>query len=141
MVPFETPRALETVVVSHIVRQYERGARNAMEAGFDGVEIHGANGYLPNQFLSSKTNHRTDECGGAAENRARFLKEVVEAVIPVWGSDRVGARLSPLGTFNDMADYDPEVTFGYLSEMLTRYGVFARGKSGDHRDGEPCRTR
>jgi N-ethylmaleimide reductase len=123
MVPFVTPRALETVEVPHIVRQYDRGARNAMEAGFDGVEIHGANGYLPDQFLSSKTNHRMDEYGGAVENRARLLKEVVEAVVPVWGSDRVGVRLSPLGTFNDIADDDPEVTFGYVSEMLTRYGL------------------
>jgi N-ethylmaleimide reductase len=121
MIPFITPRALETVEVPHVVRQYERGARNAMEAGFDGVEIHGANGYLVDQFLSSKTNHRIDEYGGAVENRARLLKEVVEAIVPVWGSDRVGVRLSPLGTFNDIADDDPEVTFGYVSEMLTRY--------------------
>jgi N-ethylmaleimide reductase len=123
MVPFVTPRALETVEVPHVVRQFERGARNAMEAGFDGVEIHGANGYLVDQFLSSKTNHRIDEYGGAVENRARLLKEVVEAIVPVWGSDRVGVRLSPLETFNDIADDDPEVTFGYVSEMLTRYGL------------------
>jgi N-ethylmaleimide reductase len=121
MVPFVTPRALETLEVPHVVRQYERGARNAMEAGFDGVEIHGANGYLPDQFLSSKTNHRMDEYGGTVANRARLLKEVVEAIVPVWGSDRVGVRLSPLGTFNDIADDDPEATFGYVSEMLTRY--------------------
>jgi N-ethylmaleimide reductase len=123
MVPFVTPRALETVEVPHVVRQYERGAKNAMEAGFDGVEIHGANGYLLDQFLSSKTNHRMDKYGGAVENRARLLKEVVEAIVPVWGSDRVGVRLSPLGTFNDIADDDPEATFGYVSEMLTQYGL------------------
>jgi N-ethylmaleimide reductase len=121
MVPFVTPRAFETVELPHVVRQYERGARNAMEAGFDGVEIHGANGYLLDQFLSSKTNHRTDKYGGAVANRARLLQEVVEAIIPVWGSDRVGVRLSPLGTFNDIADDDPEATFGYVSEMLTPY--------------------
>jgi N-ethylmaleimide reductase len=121
MVPFVTPRALETVEVPYVVRQYERGARNAMEAGFDGVEIHGANGYLPDQFLNSKTNHRVDEYGGQVENRARLLKEVVEAVAPVWGPDRVGVRLSPLGTFNDIADDDPETTFGYVSEMLSTY--------------------
>jgi N-ethylmaleimide reductase len=121
LVPFITPRPLETVEVPHVVRQYERGARNAIEAGFDGVEIHGANGYLPDQFLNSKTNHRMDKYGGSVANRARLLQEVVEAVVPVWGSDRVGVRLSPLGTFNDIADDDPEATFGYVSEMLTRY--------------------
>jgi N-ethylmaleimide reductase len=123
MLPFVTPRALETVEIPYVVRQYERGARNALEAGFDGVEIHGANGYLIDQFLCSNTNRRTDVYGGTPENRARFLKEVVEAVVPVWGSDRVGVRLSPLGTFNDMADEDPDATFGYVSEMLTQYGL------------------
>ena len=122
LVPFVTPRALETVEVPHVVRQYERGARNAMEAGFDGVEIH-ANGYLLDQFLNSKTNQRMDQYGGTVENRARLLKEVVEAVVTVWGADRVGVRLSPLGTFNDIADEDPEATFGHVAEMLTRYGL------------------
>jgi N-ethylmaleimide reductase len=123
LVPFVTPRALETVEVPHVVRQYERGAKNAMEAGFDGVEIHGANGYLLDQFLSSKTNRRMDKYGGSVQNRALLLKEVVEAIVPVWGSDRVGVRLSPLGTFNDIADDDPEATFGYVSEMLAPYGL------------------
>jgi N-ethylmaleimide reductase len=121
MVPFITPRALETQEIPHIVRQFEGGARNAMEAGFDGVELHGANGYLIDQFLNSKTNLRTDEYGGSAANRARFLKEVVEAVIPVWDVDRVGVRISPLGTFNDMADDDPETTFGHVARMLNEY--------------------
>ncbi len=121
MVPFVTPRALETVELPHVVRQYQRGAKNALEAGFDGVELHGANGYLLDQFLSSKTNHRVDKYGGAVENRARLLKEVLEAIVPVWGSDRVGVRLSPLGTFNDIADDDAEATFSYVSDMLTRY--------------------
>ena len=122
LVPFVTPRALETVEVPHVVRQYERGARNAMEAGFDGVEIHAANGYLLDQFLNSKTNQRMDQYGGTVENRARLLKEVVEAVVTVWGADRVGVRLSPLGTFNDIADEDPEATFGHAAEMLTHTG-------------------
>jgi N-ethylmaleimide reductase len=121
MVPFITPRALEKVEIPYVVRQFERGARNAMEAGFDGVEIHGANGYLIDQFLCSKTNHRADEYGGSPANRSRFLKEVVEAVVSVWGSDRVGARLSPLGTFNDMGDEDPEATFGHAARMLSAF--------------------
>jgi N-ethylmaleimide reductase len=118
MVPFVTPRALETVEIPYVVRQFERGARNAMEAGFDGVEIHGANGYLIDQFLCSKTNQRADEYGGSPVNRARFLRQVVEAVAGVSDADRVGVRLSPLGTFNDMGDEDPETTFGYAATML-----------------------
>ena len=121
MVPFVMPRALETVEIPYVVRQYQRGARNAMEAGFDGVELHGANGYLIDQFLCSKTNQRTDAYGGSAANRARFLREVVEAVVPVWDGDRVGVRISPLGTFNDMGDEDPETTFGYVAEMLSQF--------------------
>jgi len=121
MVPFVTPRALETVEIPYVVRQYQRGARNAMEAGFDGVELHGANGYLIDQFLCSKTNQRTDAYGGSAANRARFLREVVEAVVPVWDGDRVGVRISPLGTFNDMGDEDPETTFGHVAEMLDEF--------------------
>ncbi len=121
LVPFITPRALETAEIPYVVRQFERGARNAMEAGFEGVEIHGANGYLIDQFLCSKTNQRTDEYGGSVENRARFLKEVVGAVVKVWGADRVGIRISPLGTFNDIADDDPETTFGYVAGMLSAY--------------------
>ncbi len=123
MVPFVQPRALETEEIPYVVRQYERGAKNAMEAGFDGVEIHGANGYLLDQFINSRTNHRVDAYGGSAENRARLLKEVVEAIVPVWGPDRVGVRVSPLGTFNDIGDDDPEATFGYIAEMLMQYGL------------------
>jgi N-ethylmaleimide reductase len=119
MAPCITPRALETVEIPYIVRQYERGARNALEAGFDGVEIHGANGYLIDQFLCSRTNHRMDEYGGPPAHRARLLKEVVEAVVSVWQTDRVGVRISPLGTFNDMDDEDPETTFGYVVRMLS----------------------
>src|SRR5207237_4002889 len=86
--------------------------------GFDGVEVHAANGYLLDQFVNSSTNRRTDAYGGPIENRARLLMEVVEAVSDVWGQDRVGVRLSPLGTFNDMGDDDPETTFGHIAEKL-----------------------
>ena len=123
LVPFVTPRALQIEEVPYLVQQYTRGARNAMRAGMDGVEVHGANGYLIDQFINSRTNRRADPYGGSAENRARLLIQVVETVIEVWGSDRVGVRLSPLGTFNDIADDDPEATFGYIAEKLSDYGL------------------
>lgn len=118
LVPFVTPRALQIEEMPYIVQQYARGSKNALEAGFDGVEIHAANGYLLDQFINSRTNRRTDRYGGAIENRARLLMEVVETVSNVWGSDRVGVRLSPLGTFNDMGDDNPEATFSYIAEQL-----------------------
>ncbi|HSF49115.1 MAG TPA: alkene reductase, partial [Burkholderiales bacterium] len=118
LVPFVTPRALQTEEMPYIVQQYVRGAKNALEAGFDGVEIHAANGYLLDQFINSSTNERTDPYGGSIENRARLLLEVVEAVSEVWGPDRVGVRLSPLGAFNDMGDDDPEATFPYIADKL-----------------------
>jgi N-ethylmaleimide reductase len=121
LVPFVTPRALQIEEIPYIVQQYARGSKNALKAGFDGVEIHAANGYLLDQFINSRTNPRTDRYGGAIENRARLLMEVVEAVSNVWGSDRVGVRLSPLGTFNDMGDDNPEATFGYIVEQLNAY--------------------
>jgi len=102
--PFVTPRALETSEIPEIIEQYRQGAKNALEAGFDGVEVHGANGYLLDQFLRDATNQRTDEYGGSIENRTRLLLEVTEAVTEVWGGERVGVRLSPSGTFNDMHD-------------------------------------
>lgn len=123
MVPFVTPRALETEEIPYVVQQYVRGARNALEAGVDGVEIHAANGYLLDQFLNSNTNQRTDAYGGPPENRARLLLEVVEAVISVWGPDHVGVRLSPLGSFNDIGDQDPEKTFGCAAKRLSEYGL------------------
>ena len=123
LVPFVTPRALTTEELPYIVQQYVRGANNALTAGFDGVEIHSANGYLLDQFLNSSTNRRTDPYGGSVENRSRLLMEVVEAVTHVWGSDRVGVRLSPLGTFNDMGDDDPEATFGGVADRLNDYGL------------------
>ncbi|HYG65648.1 MAG TPA: alkene reductase, partial [Thermoanaerobaculia bacterium] len=97
--------------------------RQALEAGFDGVEIHGANGYLVDQFLRDGSNHRTDVYGGSLENRARFLLEVTEAVVGVWGAGRVGVRLSPTASFNDMADSDPRSTFAYAAGELDRFGL------------------
>jgi N-ethylmaleimide reductase len=120
LVPFVTPRALQIEEMPYLVRQYARGSRNALEAGFDGVEVHAANGYLFDQFINSSTNRRTDAYGGPIENRMRLLIDVVEAVSDVWGQDRVGVRLSPLGTFNDMGDDDPETTFGHVAEKLNR---------------------
>jgi N-ethylmaleimide reductase len=114
---------LETSEIPGIVEQYRQGAKNALEAGFDGVEIHGANGYLLDQFLRDGTNQRTDEYGGSLENRARLLLEVTEAVAGVWGAQRVGVRLSPSGTFNDMHDSNPLETFGYATEALNHFGL------------------
>lgn len=119
MVPFETPRALETAEVYDVIAQYRSGAENAKRAGFDGVEIHGANGYLIDQFLRDGTNKRTDEWGGSVERRARFALEVVSAVVDVWGADRVAIRLAPNGTFNDMHDSNPKEIFGYTLERLS----------------------
>jgi N-ethylmaleimide reductase len=122
-VPFETPRALKLEELPGIVAEYRKGAENAKLAGFDGVEIHGANGYLLDQFLEDRTNHRTDEYGGSIENRARLLLEVVDAVIDVWGKARVGVRLSPYGTFLDMGDSDTIALFSYVLEQLSDRGI------------------
>lgn len=122
-VPHVAPRALEIDEIPGVVAQFEEGARRALEAGFDGVEIHGANGYLIDQFLRDGSNHRTDAYGGSVENRARFLLEVTEAVAGVWGADRVGVRLSPLNAYNDMSDSDPATTFGYAAGALNRFGL------------------
>jgi len=121
--PFVTPRALETDEVAEVVGQFRAGAENALRAGFDGVEIHGANGYLVDQFLQDGTNRRGDRYGGPPENRARFLLEVTEAVIGVWGAGRVGVRLSPASTFNGMSDTDPARTFGYAAWELDRFDL------------------
>ena len=104
--PHETPRSLETVEVASVVEDYRLAAERARDAGFDGVEIHAANGYLIDQFLQSKTNRRTDLYGGSVENRFRFLREIVETILSVWPSARVGVRLSPNGNFNDMYTQD-----------------------------------
>ncbi len=121
--PFVVPRALETSELAGVVEGYRQGAKNALEAGFDGVEIHGANGYLLDQFLRDGTNHRTDEYGGSIANRARLLLEVVAAVVEVWGGDRVGLRLSPSGTFNDMADSDAKALFTHVVAALNPFGL------------------
>lgn len=123
MKPFVTPRALETWEIPEIVEQYRKGAENALAAGFDGVEIHAANGYLIDQFLRDGANQRTDKYGGSIENRARLLVEVTEAVTGVWGANRVGVRLSPSGTYNDMRDSNPLETFGYAAEVLNKFGL------------------
>ncbi|XGV96166.1 MAG: alkene reductase [Leptolyngbya sp. BL-A-14] len=121
--PYITPRALETDELPGIVEAYRQGAVNALAAGFDGVEVHGANGYLLDQFLRDGTNKRTDAYGGSVENRARLLLEVTEAVVGGWGADRVGVRLSPSSTFNSMTDSDPKATFGYAVDALNRFGL------------------
>jgi len=120
---FVTPRALEPEEIPGIVADYAHGADCARRAGFDGVEIHGANGYLIDQFLRDGSNRRTDAYGGSIENRARFLLEVTEAVCDTLGADRVGVRLSPLQPFNDMRDSNPEATFSHAVKALNRFGL------------------
>jgi len=121
--PYELPRALELDEIPGVVADFSQAARNAKLAGFDGVEIHGANGYLIDQFLRDGTNKRTDAYGGSVENRARFLKEVVEAVIEVFGASRVGVRLSPIFSYFSMSDSNPQATFEHAAGMLSRYGL------------------
>jgi N-ethylmaleimide reductase len=123
MKPYATPRALATEEVAGVVAQFRHGAELARAAGFDGVEIHGANGYLIDQFLRDGTNRRSDRYGGSASNRARFLLEVTEAAVAIWGADRVGVRLSPLGSFNGMSDSDPGTTFGAAVDALGGFGL------------------
>jgi N-ethylmaleimide reductase len=118
-----TPRALDAQELPGIVAQFKQGAENAKAAGFDGVELHGANGYLLDQFLRDGTNHRADAYGGDIRNRARFPLEVTEAVVAVWGAQRVGYRVSPNSGFNSMSDSDPITTFGYLADELSRLGL------------------
>ena len=118
--PMVTPRALETSELPGIVAQFRAGAENAKKAGFDGVELHGANGYLLDQFTRDGANKRTDAYGGGVENRARLPLEVLDAVVGVWGPARVGYRVSPNSGFNGMADSDPVRTFSYLTEELNR---------------------
>jgi len=116
--PYPVPRALETAELAGIVAAYKKGAANAKKAGFDGVEIHGANGYLLDQFLQDQTNQRTDQYGGAIENRARLMLEVTDAVIEVWGAGRVGMHLAPRRDAHDMGDSNPAATFGYVAREL-----------------------
>lgn len=116
--PYVLPRALEIAEIHAITEQYKQAALHAKAAGFDGVELHAANGYLIDQFLQSSTNLREDQYGGSVENRARLLLEVVDVLIEVWGAGRVGVHLAPRGDEHDMGDNDPRETFGYALEQL-----------------------
>lgn len=120
---FETPRALALDEIPAVIEAYRKGAENAKKAGFDGVEIHGANGYLPDQFLQTSTNTRTDAYGGSVENRARFLLEATDAAIAVWGAGRVGVHLAPRCDANDAGDSDPATTFEYAAQALKARNV------------------
>ena len=118
-VTFETPRAMEEAEILALVNDFQQAAENGMAANFDGVELHSANGYLLDQFLQDGSNQRNDQYGGSIENRARVLLAVVDAVTSVWEPDRVGVRLSPYGTFNDMYDSDPVALFSYVVHQLS----------------------
>jgi N-ethylmaleimide reductase len=115
---FVTPRALETREIPELVENYARAARHALDVGFDGVEVHAGNGYLLDQFLRSSPHRRDDAYGGSAEKRARLLLEVLDAVCTAVGNDRVGVRLSPVSTFNDLQDETPQTTFEYIVGQL-----------------------
>ena len=121
--PYVTPRALETDEIPGIVEAYRKGAENAKRAGFDGVELHGANGYLLDQFLQDKTNRRDDQYGGSIENRARLLIEAVDAAISVWCADRVGLHLAPRGDSHDMGDSDPRALFTHVAREMGQRGL------------------
>jgi N-ethylmaleimide reductase len=121
--PHEVPRALETSEIPRVVEDYRQAAERAKAAGFDGIEVHSANGYLLDTFLQSKTNQRTDQYGGSVENRYRLLKEVVEGVTSVWPANRVGVRLAPNGSFNDMGSPDYREQFTFVASQLDRVGL------------------
>ncbi|MFM7180759.1 MAG: alkene reductase [Verrucomicrobiales bacterium] len=121
--PYETPRELRDDELPAIVEGFAQAAANAKAAGFDGVEVHGANGYLLDQFLRSGSNQRTGAYGGSIENRARLLLEVLDALIAVWGADRVGVRISPVNSYNDMRDADPVALTAYLAREFDARGI------------------
>ncbi len=123
MQPYVTPRALEIDEISEIVNQFRQGAENALAAGFDGVELHGAFGYLIDQFLQDNSNHRSDRYGGSLENRTRFLLEVVDALTQVWGGEKVGVKLSPSNTYNDMGSSNSVETFSYAIDALNAFNL------------------
>lgn len=137
-VDIPVPHALTTAEIADVVNEFRRAAANAKRAGFDGVEIHGANGYLVDQFLRDGANKRTDNYGGSVENRCRFALEVVDAAIAEVGAGRVGIRLSPVTPFNDLADSNPQAVFGYLIEQLNQRGIafihFIEGATGGSRE-------
>lgn len=118
--PYPTPRALALEEIPGVIEAYRKGAENAKEAGFDAVELHGANGYLLDQFLQDGSNKRTDAYGGSLENRARLMLEATDAVISVWGAGRVGMHLAPRGDAQSMGDSNPRATFGYVARELGR---------------------
>ena len=122
-VPYEIPHALTIDEIQEVIAQYGRAAEMAKEAGFDGVEVHAANSYLIDQFLRDGVNQRTDEYGGSVQNRARFLLEATAAVVEVWGSGRVGVRLSPRAETENLKDSDPIQTFGYAADALNRFSL------------------
>jgi N-ethylmaleimide reductase len=135
------PKALELDEIKSLVKQYAEAALNAQKAGFDMVEVHAANGYLIDQFLRDKTNHRTDQYGGSIENRARFLLEVIDEMIKVYPSSLIGCRISPASTFNDIDDSDPQNLYSYVvSELGKRklaYLHIIEGETGGRRDANP----
>ena len=144
MKSFETPRALELDEIPAIVEAYRKGAENAKRAGFDGVELHGANGYLLDQFLQDSTNRRTDAYGGTIENRARLMLEAVDAAISVWGADRVGLHIAPRGDSHSMGDSDLEGTFSYVADAMRERGIafiFARESQEAPRLGPKLKAR
>ena len=140
---FVTPRALETDEIPKIVAAYKKGAENAKLAGFDGVEVHGANGYLLDQFLQDSTNQRKDQYGGSIENRARLMLEVVDAAIDVWGADRVGLHIAPDCDSHDMGDSDPLATFSYVAEAMRKRKlafIFARAAQTEAKTGAKLKS-
>ncbi len=139
---YETPRPLTVGEIKATVNDYRKAAMNARKAGFSGVEVHGANGYLINQFLDSSTNHRDDQYGGSMENRFRFFKEVLNAVLEVWAPEQVGARISPNGVFNDMGCDDFRETYLYVAKEINKFNLgylhIMDGLAfGFHEKGEP----
>ena len=136
--PYVTPRALELDEIAGVVEAFRKGAENAKAAGFDGVEVHGANGYLLDQFLQDSTNKRTDAYGGPVENRARLLLDITDACIDVWSANRVGVHLAPRRDSHNMGDSDPAATFGYVARELGKRKIAfiaAREALGDDRLG------
>lgn len=121
--PYETPRSMSVDEIKETVNDYRKAAENAKAAGFSGIEVHGANGYLINQFLDATTNQRDDQYGGSFENRFRFFREVLEAVLEVWPADQVGARISPNGVFNDMGCDDYRELFLYVTKELNKFNL------------------
>ncbi|WP_165669931.1 alkene reductase [Metapseudomonas otitidis] len=131
---YPVPRALETEEIADVIEAYRLGAENALAAGFDGVELHAANGYLVDQFLQDSTNTRTDRYGGSLENRARLLLEITDELIKVWGAGRVGVHLAPRADAHDMGDSNRAETFGYVARELGKRGIAficAREKEAD----------